>query len=72
MTSAIYIPDKNANGNDYLSSNGVMGLIGNTEIISAVDFPKGLHIYKSESLNVYSFWNRIYISKRFLQTKAET
>lgn len=69
MTSAIYIPDKNANGNDYLSSNGVWGLTGNTDIISAVDFPKGRHIYCSENLNVYSFWNRIYI-KTFLANES--
>ena len=61
MTTAIYIPDKNANGKDYLSSNGVWGLIGNTDIISAVAFPKGRHIYSSEGLNVYAHWNRIYI-----------
>ncbi len=69
MTTAIYIPDKNANGKDYLSSNGVWGLIGNTDIISAVDFPKGRHIYRSEYLNVYSFWNRIYI-KTFLANES--
>lgn len=61
MTSAIYIPDKNANDNDYLSSNGAWGLIGNTDIISAVAFPKGRHIYSSEGLNVHAHWNRIYI-----------
>lgn len=61
MTSAIYIPDKNANGNDYLSSNGAWGLIGNTDIISAVAFQKGRHIYSSEELDVYAHWNRIYI-----------
>lgn len=69
MTTAIYIPDKNANGKDYLSSNSAWGLTGNTDIISAVDFPKGRHIYKSESLNVYSFWNRIYI-KTFLANES--
>lgn len=69
MTSAIYIPDKNASGKDYLSCNGICGLNGNTDILSAVDFPKGLHIYKSESLNVYSFWNRIYI-KTFLANES--
>ena len=69
MTSAIYIPDKNANGKDYLSCNGICGLNGNTDILSAVDFPKGRHIYKSESLNVYSFWNRIYI-KTFLANES--
>jgi hypothetical protein len=69
MTTAIYIPDKNANGKDYLSSNGVWGLIGNTDIISAVDFPKGRHIYCSENLNVYSCWNRIYI-KTFLSNES--
>lgn len=69
MTTAIYIPDKNANGKDYLSSNGAWGLIGNTDIISAVDFPKGRHIYRSEYLNVYSFWNRIYI-KTFLANES--
>ena len=57
MTTAIYIPDKNANGKDYLSCNGICGLNGNTDILSAVDFPKGRHIYKS---------------KRFLQTKTVT
>ena len=61
MQTAIYIPDKNANGNDYLSSNGAWGLTGNTDILSALCFPKGRHIYCSENLNVYSFWNRIYI-----------
>lgn len=61
MDTAIFIPDKNANGKDYLSSNGVWGLIGNTDIISAVAFPKGRHIYSSEGLNVYAHWNRIYI-----------
>ena len=69
MTTAIYIPDKNANGNDYLFSNGVWGLTGNTDILSAVDFPKGRHIYRSEYLNVYSFWNRIYI-KTFLANES--
>ena len=69
MTTAIYIPDKNANGNDYLSCNGIWGLNGNTDILSAVDFPKGRHFYKSESLNVYSFWNRIYI-KTFLSNES--
>ena len=69
MTTAIYIPDKNANGNDYLFSNGVWGLTGNTDILSAVDFPKGRHIYRSESLNVYSFWNHIYI-KTFLANES--
>ena len=69
MTTAIYIPDKNANGNDYLFSNGAWGLTGNTDILSAVDFPKGRHFYKSESLNVYSFWNRIYI-KTFLSNES--
>ena len=69
MTTAIYIPDKNANGNDYLFSNGAWGLTGNTDILSAVDFPKGRHIYRSEYLNVYSFWNRIYI-KTFLANES--
>ena len=69
MTTAIYIPDKNANGKDYLSCNGIWGLTGNTEIISAVDFPKWRHIYRSEYLNVYSFWNRIYI-KTFLANES--
>lgn len=69
MTTAIYIPDKNANGNDYLFSNGVWGLTGNTDILSAVDFPKGRHIYRSEYLNVYSFGNRIYI-KTFLSNES--
>lgn len=69
MTTAIYIPDKNANGKDYLSSNSAWGLTGNTDIISAVDFPKGRHIYRSEYLNVYSFWNRIYI-KTFLANES--
>ena len=69
MTTAIYIPDKNANGNDYLFSNSAWGLTGNTDIISAVDFPKGRHIYRSEYLNVYSFWNRIYI-KTFLANES--
>lgn len=69
MTTAIYIPDKNANGNDYLFSNGVWGLTGNTDILSAVDFPKGRHIYRSEYLNVYSFGNRIYI-KTFLANES--
>lgn len=69
MTTAIYIPDKNANSKDYLSSNSAWGLTGNTDIISAVDFPKGRHIYRSEYLNVYSFWNRIYI-KTFLANES--
>lgn len=69
MTTAIYIPDKNANGKDYLSSNSAWGLTGNTNIISAVDFPKGRHIYCSENLNVYSCWNRIYI-KTFLANES--
>lgn len=68
MTTAIYIPDKNANGKDYLSCNGICGLNGNTDILSAVDFPKGRHIYCSENLNVYSCWNRIYI-KTFLSNE---
>lgn len=65
MTTAICIPDKNANGKDYLSSNGAWGVTSNPDIHSAVGFPKGRHIYCSENLNVYSFWNRIYI-KTFL------
>ena len=69
MTTAIYIPDKNANGNDYLSSNGAWGLTGNTDILSAVSSPKGRHVYCSEYLNVYLFWNRIYI-KTFLANES--
>lgn len=69
ITSARYIPDKNANGNDYLFGNGVWGLHRNTNILSAVDFPKGQHIYSSENLNVYLFWNRIYI-KTFLANES--
>ena len=69
MQTAIYIPDKNANGNDYPSSNGICGLNSNTYIISTVGFPKGRHIYCSEYLNVYSFWDRIYI-KTFLANES--
>ena len=34
-----------------------------------MDFPKGRHIYRSEKLNVYSFWNHIYI-KTFLANES--
>lgn len=60
MTTAIYIPDKNANGGDYLNYNGKR-LMWRPDILSAVAFPKGRHIYSSEGLNVYAHWNRIYI-----------
>ena len=60
MDTAIYIPDKNANGGDYLDYNGKR-LMWRPDILSAVAFPKGRHIYSSEGLNVYAHWNRIYI-----------
>ena len=60
MDTAIFIPDKNANGGDYLNYNGKR-LMWGPDILSAVAFPKGRHIYRSEGLNVYAHWNRIYI-----------
>lgn len=68
MTTAIYIPDKYANGGDYLNYNGKR-LMWRPDILSTVAFPKGRHIYRSEYLNVYSFWNRIYI-KTFLANES--
>ena len=50
MTTAIYIPDKNANGGDYLNYNGKR-LMWRPDILSAVAFPKGRHIYSSEGLD---------------------
>lgn len=60
MDTAIFIRDKYANGGDYLNYNGKR-LIWRPDILSAVAFPKGRHIYSSEGLNVYAHWNRIYI-----------
>lgn len=60
MDTAIFIRDKYANGGDYLNYNGKR-LIWRPDILSAVAFPKGRHIYSSEGLNVYVHWNRIYI-----------
>ena len=60
MDTAIFIRDKYANGRDYLNYNGKR-LIWRPDILSAVAFPKGRHIYSSEGLNVYAHWNRIYI-----------
>lgn len=60
MDTAIFIRDKYANGGDYLNYNGKR-LMWRSDILSAVAFPKGRHIYSSEGLNVYAHWNRIYI-----------
>lgn len=64
MKTAMYIPDKNANGNDFLYCDGAI-VSRDADILSAVDFPKGRHIFRSEHLNIHSHWNRIYI-KTFL------
>lgn len=68
MDTAIFIRDKYANGGDYLNYNGKR-LMWRPDILSAVAFPKGRHIYCSENLNVYSCWNRIYI-KTFLANES--
>ena len=60
MDTAIFIRDKYANGGDYLNYNGKR-LMWRPDILSAVAFPKGRLIYRSEGLNVYAHWNRIYI-----------
>jgi len=60
MDTAIFIRDQYANGGDYLNYNGKR-LMWRPDILSAVDFPKGRHIYSSEELDVYAHWNRIYI-----------
>lgn len=60
MDTAIFIRDKYANGGDYLNYNGKR-LMWRPDILSAVAFPKGRHIYSSEELDVYAHWNRIYI-----------
>lgn len=60
MDTAIFIRDKYANGGDYLNYNGKR-LMWRSDILSAVAFSKGRHIYSSEGLNVYAHWNRIYI-----------
>ena len=60
MDTAIFIRDKHANGGDYLNYNGKRPM-WRPDILSAVAFPKGRHIYSSERLNVYAHCNRIYI-----------
>ena len=60
MDTAIFIRDKHANGGDYLNYTGKRPM-WRPDILSAVAFPKGRHIYSSEGLNVYAHCNRIYI-----------
>lgn len=65
MNAALFVQDKELKGNDYLFYNGSALSQDNPlreKVFSKIAFPRGYHVFKSDSLDIYAGLNSINIS----------